>query len=339
MKGHGADGGVSGLLQGPPAFRERFPWLGGDLQTIRNIVRPPPSNLLDTWPAERLEIHAADGSGDRLLGTLHRPLETEGRPVVMLVHGLTGCEGSFYILHTARALLDAGYPVFRFNLRGAGPSRETCGGHYSAASSPDIASAVDVITSQYATEEVVLIGYSLGASVILKFLAEAGTGSRVRSAAAVSAPLDLAGTARRMMALRNSVYHRWLLDRMKAEAVAGASAATSAERMAIARARTVYEFDDSFIAPRNGFAGADDYYARCSAAGFLSRIPCPTLIVHGRNDPWIPPDAYDSIDWSRLPRLIPAIADGGGHVGFHGVGSPRAWHDRRVLAFLADGCG
>ena len=45
------------------------------------------------------------------------------RPLVILVHGLTGCEDSSHILNAARHLLDLGYRVLRLNVRGCGASR------------------------------------------------------------------------------------------------------------------------------------------------------------------------------------------------------------------------
>ena len=88
------------------------------------------------------------------------------------------------------------------------------------------------------------------------------------------------------------------------------------------------------MAPANGFAGADDYYARCSAQGFMKEIKVPTLVIHARNDPWILPGAYLSFDWKANPKLTPLLPRGGGHVGFHGLGSRVPWHDRCIAEFL-----
>jgi predicted alpha/beta-fold hydrolase len=68
----------------------------------------------------------------------------------------------------------------------------------------------------------------------------------------------------------------------------------------------------------------------------------PTLVIHARNDPWIPAAAYADFDWSANPRLLPLLPRGGGHLGFHGLGSRVAWHDRCVALFverLANGRG
>ena len=135
------------------------------------------------------------------------------------------------------------------------------------------------------------------------------------------------------MAPRNALYHRYLLARMKAETLAGAELG-QAERAAVQRARSVYAFDDGFVAPSGGFADAEDYYRRCSAGRFLADIVVPTLVVHARDDPWIPAAAYDAVNWRANPRLVPLLPAAGGHVGFHGRGAQAAWHDRCIARFF-----
>lgn len=291
---------------------------------------------MSPWPGERLALPAGDGTGDRFLAMLHRPHpvsgDEQGPPLVVLVHGLTGCEGSFYVLETTRFLLVAGYPALRLNLRGAGPSRQTCTGHYCAGSSGDLAAALAALDGALTANGLVLVGYSLGGNIVLKLIAEAPV--RPLCAMAVSTPIDLSATARRMMSPRNMLYHRWLLARMKHEALDGAAAVTAAERRAILGARTVREYDDAFIAPRNGYAGADDYYRRCSAAAFLDRIETPTLLIHARDDPWIPADAYEGAAWPEMPLLRLLLSGRGGHVGFHGRDRETPWHNACLRAFI-----
>jgi predicted alpha/beta-fold hydrolase len=122
------------------AFRPRFPWLGGDLQTLRNFLRRPYHDLA-AWPAERLELPLRDGSGDRLVASLHRAGEG-ARGLIVLLHGLTGCEDSLYIRASAAFWLARGRTVMRLNLRGAGPSRPLCGEHYHAGRSGDLRDAL-----------------------------------------------------------------------------------------------------------------------------------------------------------------------------------------------------
>ena len=108
----------------------------------------------------------------------------------------------------------------------------------------------------------------------------------------------------------------------------------SSERDAIHGARTIVEFDDRFVAPRNGFAGARAYYDACSARRFLMDVHVPTLVIHALDDPWIPGAMYEEVPWASNPSLHPLLPAGGGHVGFHGRGARAAWHDRCIARFF-----
>ena len=104
-------------------FNPRLPWWGGDLQTIRNYALSV-DHALPSRAAQRLVVPLEDGSGDRLVAALHLPDETRAaRPLVLLIHGISGCETSCYIVLAAAFFLARGYPVLRINQRGAGPSR------------------------------------------------------------------------------------------------------------------------------------------------------------------------------------------------------------------------
>src|SRR5690606_13070741 len=105
-------------------FRPRAPWIGGDLQTLRNQLVRGRSRLAE---GERLWLDLGDG--DALAAMLHRPSRT-GRPLAVTIHGLSGSEASSYSRATAAHLLGEGYPVLRLNLRGAGPSQPRCRGQY-----------------------------------------------------------------------------------------------------------------------------------------------------------------------------------------------------------------
>src|SRR5262245_14051922 len=119
-----------------PGFRERFPWLGADLQTVRNMLFDKPAELGE-WPAERMEVAAPDESGDRMVMLVHRPAQAPRGPALFLVHGLGGDCDSIYIRRTARRFLLAGHPVARVNLRGAGLSRPISAGQYHGGRSAD----------------------------------------------------------------------------------------------------------------------------------------------------------------------------------------------------------
>jgi predicted alpha/beta-fold hydrolase len=314
-----------------PEFAQRPPWWGGDLQTVRNRLFQAAS--LAAFPAERLVLTLRDGSGDRLAAALQRPASPTERPLVVLVHGLTGSEDSLYIRKSAAVLLAENYPVLRLNLRGAGPSRPMCRFQYHAGRTADLADALAALPDEAVQQGLFIVGVSLGGNMLLKFLGEGGAPG-VRGAVSVSAPLDLTGSARRIAERRNWIYHHFLLRQMKDESLAAPDLAAE-ERATIRGVRRIVEFDDRFTAPLNGFSGAADYYAKSSAAQFLDAIAVPTLLIHALDDPWVPADPYLARDWTRNPRLMPLLPHGGGHVGFHGRGSEVPWHDRCIVQFFA----
>ena len=180
----------------------------------------------------------------------------------------------------------------------------------------------------------VAVGYSMGGAVLLKYLGEEGSFSSLRAAATICAPIDLLGTCQHMMTPRNWLYHRYMLRAIKAEAMAEGVRMTDEERSILRAARSVWEYDDRFIAPRHGFNGAKDYYQLCTATQFMPEIRVPTMVLAAGDDPWIPVEHYRAFNWSNNPWLLPVIPSTGGHIGFHGDGSGQAWCDLALEKFL-----
>ena len=106
----------------------------------------------------------------------------------------------------------------------------------------------------------------------------------------------------------------------------------------VARATTLWEFDDAFTAPVHGFAGTDDYWTRGSSKPWLRDAMLPALVLNARNDPFVPaaslPGAKEVS--ASVALLQPA---GGGHAGF--ATAPFAgrieWLAERVTTFFAEG--
>ncbi len=314
-----------------PPFHARFPWRGGDLQTLRNTLRFTPPDL-SVHAVRGLRLALRDGSGDELIASLNLPSENGAKPLVILIHGLTGSETSRNILVSTAYHLSRGHPVLRLNLRNAGPSLGKCRHFYHAGRSQDLRDALAALPSEFTARGVFLVGVSLGGNMLLKGLSEREGLDHVIGAASVCAPIDLKAAQMRLMALRNYVYQRHLLGflvRDTRRVVAG----TPLEGR-LSELRSIYDFDDRIVAPMGGFAGAEDYYARSSAAPRLGAITTPTLLIAAANDPWIPATSYTSREWPRNGPLSVAITPGGGHVGFHAKDSAVPWHDRAIGAYI-----
>jgi uncharacterized protein len=310
-----------------PPFRPRFPWRSGDLQTLRNsLVRSDPA-----LPPGRL-VPFVMADGDALSGVLYAGSNTGHKPLTVLIHGLTGGADSDSNRRSIASLMGAGFAVLSLNLRGSPATAGQCSGMYHAGRSADLRAVVQQLPDQWVGPGLFLLAYSLGANMLLKYLGEPGADPRILAAMAVCAPFDLSATAQRFLSRRNRIYHNWLLARMKAQ-VGMLRDPPSANLLA--RIRTTWEFDELFVAPRNGFAGAEAYYAHCSARNYVADIAVPTLIIHSHDDPWIPIAPYLAFDWSKCAAVTTVFPRSGGHVGFHDRAGD-VWFDRLALQALAN---
>lgn len=317
-------------------FRPRFPWWGGDLQTLHNRVMKTDADLTP-WPSDSLTLPMADDSGDRLLARLHRN-GGGAKPLVLLIHGMTGCEDSSYIRVSSRFFLERGHPILRLNLRGAGPSNRFCRRHYNAGSSQDL----QAVFAQLRQREKSLmaagcfaVGYSLGGNILLKTLAENAGSLPLRAAVSVSTPLDLKATQANLMKPRNKAYHGYLLRGLCRDRLAGPLVSDEERQIIATKVRSIYDYDNHIVAPANGFVGAEDYYAKSAAGPRLGEIRTETLVIHASDDPWIPAACYRAIDWRGLGAPVNlCLTATGGHVGFHEAGRVVPWHDRAAAAFF-----
>ncbi len=319
-----------------PAFAPRAPWWGADLQTLRNVLVGGPRTNADS-SSERIALPLHDGSGDVLQASVDLPSDptrAQGRPTVVLIHGLSGTDESTYMVASRDFHLRRGHRVVRMNLRGAGASRASCRTQYHAGRSQDLDEALRGLPAAWRDAGLLLVGYSLGGNMLLKFTAEYASRHPVLACASVSAPIDLAAASRRFLDRRNWFYHRHLLHNMKLECFDAPESPDRAERHAIKSCRSILEFDERVVAPRNGFESAEHYYAVNHARQYLASIAHPTLVVHALDDPWIPAEAYTSYAWSQNPHLVPVLSGGGGHVGFHARGDTDTFHDQCIGHFV-----
>jgi predicted alpha/beta-fold hydrolase len=309
------------------SFRQRAPWFGGHLQTIRDRVARPRYDLSTVGEQRRLLVTVSDG--DRLVVQLHR-VAGEG-PVVALVHGLGGSAESDYIRATTFGLVRAGFTVARIDLRGAGLSGEHSQGMYHAGRTEDLRAALRALAE---LGPVVPVGFSLGGNLTLKLLGEPLEGVPVVAGATVSAPLDLALGTQHLGRVSFGAYEWYLMAKMRRDATRPTSAVTAQERASIARTRTILDFDNTITAPRHGWHDAAEYYAVNSSLGFLPEIATPTLIIHAMDDPMIPSEPYRAVRWDELPAITRLITPHGGHVGFHAHGERVPWYVGRIADFL-----
>jgi predicted alpha/beta-fold hydrolase len=183
------------------------------------------------------------------------------------------------------------------------------------------------------------IGVSLGGNVLLKYLGEEGAESCLTAAAAISVPYDLSAGADHLMRPQGDLYATFLLRSLRRKIEQKRPILPATVNVAAATgARSFRSFDQEATAPLHGFADADEYYRQCSSARFLDRIRVPTLLVHSRDDPFLPPECIPRAAVAANPHLVGMWTERGGHVGFVAGRvplRPEFWAERRAVTFVS----
>jgi predicted alpha/beta-fold hydrolase len=302
-------------------------WLrGANIQTIAGHLLRSRA----TCPYRRERIELPDGDFLDLDFALPAANETEARhdsttgipparPFVLLLHGLEGSSSSGYMLQAARSLAARNVVAVALNFRSCSGELNRLPRSYHSGETGDLAFVLRKLEGRFPDAPYGIIGFSIGGNVLLKFLGERAADPPVRleAAAAVSVPFDLSASARRLEAGLGRLYGLYFLRSLRAKAQAKARLfPEDIEVSAVRRSTTLREFDEAVTAPLHGFDGADDYYRRCSSAGFLRDVGVPTLLVQSADDPFLPEGSLPSRDVAQNQHLVPAFTSRGGHVGY-----------------------
>ena len=321
------------MSSGPlaPPFQQRLPWIGGDLQTLRDTLRPP------QLPLDQGEsVPIALGDGGELLA-LHDRVD-HPRALVLLLHGLGGSSRREGLRRMGLALQAAGFAVLRLNLRGAGPGRALANGTYAASCNSDLAPVLQRARQLAAGQPLLGVGISLGGSILLNAFLDpqlSGVSPALDGLVCTSSPLDLADCSASIERPRNRIYQRWLMQRLVAQTLEDPGGVTPEEAEALQAVRSIRDFDQAITAQRWGYGHVERYYNEASPVHRLHQLQVPCMLLQAEDDPWVPAQVT-AAQRGRSPSLEVVMTRHGGHNGFHGVGdSPLAcWGDRLTARWL-----
>lgn len=239
--------------------------------------------------------------------------------IIVLLHGMEGSTKRYYMVEAMKKLISNKYSVVGVNFRSCGSKMNNRPRFYHAGDTEDIKTVIRWIRENYPDKTIGAAGFSLGANVLAKYLAEQQD-TPVKIAVAVSVPYDLRLASLLLKKGFGRVYDYYLLRSLR-------------KKLKIKREQfpdlpsfsgsTVYEFDDQVTSKIHGFENAEDYYRQSSARGFVEDIRTHTLFVHSRDDPLCPTEAMPiaKINQNKFTDYI--ITDEGGHVGFWS--RPKGW--------------
>lgn len=302
----------------------------GHLQTMLPVLFP--RHASPPMRRERLELE----DGDFLDLDW---LKTGSRRLAILSHGLEGNSTAGYNLGMASGLSAAGFDSLAWNFRGCGTETNRLLRFYHSGETRDLARLIAYAAREYS--EIVLVGFSLGGNVTLKYLGESAPHPSVAAAAAISVPVDLVSTAialdqRRSNRLYLRRFLKTLIEKIEIKAV---NFPDQIDTNGLRKIRSFAEFDDRYTARLHGFRDAMDYWSQSSSLQYLSKITIPTLLLSARNDPFLAAPSFPYDIARENPRLFLETPESGGHVGFvdfkNGL---HRWHEPRVAGWLSAVC-
>jgi len=258
--------------------------------------------------------------------------------LVILCHGLEGSSDSKYIRDLAQALVAYDWDVCAMNYRSCSGEINRQLRMYNSGSTDDLHTVLQYIEVDYAT--LGLVGISLGGNLILKYLGEEvfPITDKLKSAAAISAPVDLDNASIQLLKKQNIPYQlnflKTLLHKIKLKSKLFP---IKLKTYPWYRTRNLYEFDNLYTAPVHGYKDALDYYTQCSSRQFLHQIRIPTLLLNAENDPFLGSKCYP-IEEAKVSEFFHfQMPRYGGHVGFATNRNDQGFMVEKVVKFLSKG--
>lgn len=279
--------------------------------------------------------------GTRVRADCHWQQLPSEHPTLLLLHGLEGSSESGYMLGTADKAFHAGFNVLRVNQRNCGGTEELTPTLYNSGLSCDMRAIIRELIEHARLAEIFAAGFSMGGNLVLKMAGEFGDSAppQLRAVAGICASCDLGACADAIGELRNRIYERHFVRRLKRRMVCKSEMFPGKYPLnGLSKVRSVREFDDVITARFCGFRDADDYYTRSSALGLLQEIRVPTLLLAAQDDPMIPFGSFDAEKLAANPRITLEAPRFGGHCAFIATSriGERFWAEARIVEFCLE---
>ena len=261
------------------------------------------------------------------------------KKLVVILAGLEGKSNSLYSRAAIRYFNKKGWDALGMNYRGCGGELNRLLNGYHMGASDDVKLSVDHALQKYGYEEVVLLGYSLGGNLALKYLGEESEQlpTQVKAAVAFSVPMDIKKSNERLNKWYNWHYLKWFMVPLNRKA--------NRKKRQFPEALKSYQgyfmsgnfiyFDTHFTAPANGYKTVDEYWQASSCKSLLAIINVPCLMVSSLDDSFISRHCYPLKEAEENPVLFLEMPQNGGHCGFiRRFFENHWWMEERAFEFV-----
>lgn len=250
--------------------------------------------------------------------------EKEKVPLVLIVHGLQSNSDSPLVKDMTNAFNAIGMDSACINFRGcSGEINPKVPLGYHLSFTDDLQQMVKHISTKFPMRPIYLSGFSLGANVVTKFLADIGTGAKkynICGAAVNAVPFDLVKVAPNLSdpGFTKAVYGNSLcksLKRRTQESLNVCERKSKEFANAFEAVGNIREYDDLVVCSFfDDFENVVDYYTKSSTWSILDQVAVPQLIVQALDDPFFQGNIKPENDPSMPLRIH--YTEHGGHCGY-----------------------
>ena len=260
------------------------------------------------------------------------------KKLAILSHGLGADSSRTYITGMVHALNAKGFDALAWNYRGFGGTPNKTIRMTHAGATHDLEAVIQHALSLKKYKAIVLIGFSMGGNITLKYLGEQGKGihPQIVKAVTFSVPCNLHEIAKQISKTSNKIYllHFMTLLRnyiqKKTRVLPGLLNIKNLEAIT-----SFKEFDERYVVNQHGFKSAEDYWAQSSSDRYLENIKVPTLLVNAKDDPFLPESCFPIKKAKANPHFFLEMPDKGGHVGFVSLNLKNEyWSEKRAVEFI-----
>lgn len=260
------------------------------------------------------------------------------KKLMVLTHGFEGNTRDVCMEQSASYFSQQGYDVLLWNLRSCSNELNRLPRFYHHGDIHDLNAVVNHGRKSNEYEEIVLVGFSLGGGILINYLGSDLPGKDIKCAVAVSVPLDIEATGRKIQSGWNRVIiERNFLEKIKKKVYR--KAALFPELINVEKAKKIMSLQDfhrEVILPLNGFSSDEEYFGQWSCSQYLSKVKKPLLIINAKNDPILSKGDFPYSECKSSEHIYLETPTYGGHVGFSKKADGDMWYLKRVYSFIEE---
>ena len=256
--------------------------------------------------------------------------------LAIFTHGFLGNSTRPYLLGGVKAFNLSGYDALAWNHRGLGGTHNRLEKITTHGSSDDLEAVINYALSKKQYDEIVLVGYSKGGNISLKYAGEKGLNipSEIKSVVAISTPTDLQGSVDVMG--KDGFYTNRFHKKLSKFLHERKQLVDNEMFKDFRKFKYLDDFANNYIAPLHGFKDGKDYYDSCSALHVIDKIRIPTLILNAQNDPVLSESCAAQEIAKKSDYLFSELPLYGGHCGFYESNTDGLyWVDKRIVEFVS----